>query len=144
MSRRDLTGAEAHAQAVEDWSQVEVEKMLMARAQESTRTRVELRVKARELGRAKAAFKATRAKVALAFRAKDIEDDVPSRGSRAITESVREARVDDDERVRDAALAFYVAEAEFDACQEAARLLRTEMGALQSVLADMRPMVSER
>ena len=144
MSARDLGGAEAHSRAVESWSQVEVEQMLMDRSAEASRARVELRKKARELGQAKAAYKLAKAQTALRFRAADIENAVPTRGAGAITESVREARVDADERVKDAALRFYIAEAEFDAEQEAARLLRTEMASFQSVLADLRPMVSER
>ena len=144
MSGRALEGAEAHAVAVEDWSQVAIERMLMERAREAAKARIDLRKKALELGRAKASFKALRATTALRFRAADIEAGTPTRGAGAVTESVREARVDADEHVKDAALRFYIAEAEFDAEQEAARLIRTEMGALQSVLADLRPMVSER
>lgn len=144
MSERDLAGAEAHADAVESWSQVDVEKMLMGRTGEASRARVELRRKAQQLGQAKAAYKLVRAQTALRFRARDIEDDVPSRGKGAITESIRDARVDADDAVKNAALAFFVAEASFDAEQEAARLLRSEMNSFQSVLADLRPMVSER
>ena len=139
----DLRDTEAYRDAVEDFSQVQIERMLMERASESAKARIHLRTKARELGQAKAAFKALRATKALAFRADDIEKERPTRGAGAITESVREARVDADEQVKDAALCFYIAEAGFDAEQEAARLIRTEMSALQSVLADLRPLVSE-
>ena len=125
MTGRDLVGAETHAKAVEDWSQVEVEQMLMERAAESARARIDLRNRARTVGRAKAAFKATRARVALAFRAQDVENPPPTRGAGSVTELIREARVDNDEAVKSAALAFYIAEAEFDAEKEAARLLRT-------------------
>jgi len=143
-TRDDLDDADVLLGAVEDWAQVDIERALVRRAGASSRARVELRNQAREAGRAKANYKLVRAQTALRYRADDIRDGVPSRGAGSITESVREARVDADEQVKDAALAYYVAEALFDAEQEAARLLRAEMAAFQSVLADIRPMVSER
>src|SRR5690606_16090462 len=100
---------------------------LMDRTREAARTRVELRRKAAELGHAKAAYKRVRAVVALRYRAQDIEDDAPTRGRGSITESIREARVDADDEVKDAALRYFIADAEFDATREGARLLQTEM-----------------
>lgn len=146
MSGRDvaLRDADAYEDAVETWSQVDVERALMQRSGDAHRMRVKLRRGALNLGRAKADFKRTRAIVALEFRAKDIDDNVPTRGAGAVTESIREARVDADERVKEAAFGFYTAEAVFDSVVESARLIRAEMSALQSVLADLRPMVSER
>jgi hypothetical protein len=132
------------ARAAEDWSQLEIERDLMDRANAAAKARIALRTKAREVGIAKAQYKAIRATTALRLRAEDIETGAPARGPGAVTESVREARVDANEQVKDAALRYYIAEAEFEAEQEAARLLRTEMAALQSILADLRPMVSER
>lgn len=124
--------------ALEDISQVEIERMLMDRAAQANKARLALRKKARDVGMAKAAYKGLCATVALRFRAKEVET------GEKLTESLREAQVNADDNVKDAALRFYLAEAEFDAEQEAARLLRTEMAAFQSVLADLRPMVSER
>jgi hypothetical protein len=106
--------------------------------------RSDLRTGALELGRTKPAYKAIRARVALEWRKHDLDSNVPSRGAGSVTESLREARVDADERVQTAAFAFYTAEAVFNAQVEAARLHRSEISALQSILADLRPMVSER
>lgn len=142
--REDLRDTDAYAGAVEDWSQAQVEQSLIDLAREASRIRIKLRRSALNMGRSKARYKATAARVALVFRDQDIEAGRSSRGVGAITESTREARINDDEAVRDSARHYYMAEAVQDSVVETARLIRAEMSALQSVLADLRPMVSER
>lgn len=140
--RDRLEDTEALSAAVEDWSQVQVERELMRLSREAQQTRVKLRRAALRAGRAKARYKATAARVALTFRAEDIENNVPSRGTGSVTEHTREARVNAHEEVKDAAFNHYVSEQVMDATVESARLIRAEMSALQSVLADLRPMVA--
>lgn len=142
--RDRLADTEVLEDAVERWSQVDVERELWRLSQEANRHRIKLRRAALHFGRSKARYKATAAKTALRFRADDIEAGTPSRGTGAVTESIREARVNDDEDVKVAALNYYTSEAVLDAVTESGRLLRAQMSALQSVLADLRPLVSER
>lgn len=142
--RDRLQDTEVLEGAVESWSQVEIETELMRLSREANQHRVKLRRAALHFGRSKARYKATTARVALRFRAEDIEAGTPSRGTGAVTESVREARVNDDDEVKDAAVNYYTSEAVLDAVTESGRLLRAQMQALQSVLADLRPHVSDR
>lgn len=120
---------------VEDLTQVDVERIIFGLNQEAERVRKELYSRARESAEARSTYKGARAKALLAIKAtwpaseKMLADAL---GAKADIEVGTER------------LAAYIAEALHDATVEEARLLKAQMSSMQSVLADLRPMVSER